>query len=217
VLTWCKRFRPDIIFLQETHCISDRESWYKDIFNNDWFHSGDSHNSRGASIMISKSLDYKVIESVLDDNGRYVIIDIVIEGRKYLLGNYYGPNIDCPEHLEEYLNLLIPSDGQEIISAGDYNLVMDVHMDKRGGLARTHEKSKNLLKCWCNNMETMDVWRVKHPDTFDYTWKSWKPPHIYCRLDFFIISNSLCNNRYLDEKCYTCYLVHFCFSLNISL
>jgi len=166
--------------------------------------------------MISKSLDYKVIESVLDDNGRYVIIDIVIEGRKYLLGNYYGPNIDCPEHLEEYLNLLIPSDGQEIISAGDYNLVMDVHMDKRGGLARTHEKSKNLLKCWCNNMETMDVWRVKHPDTFDYTWKSWKPPHIYCRLDFFIISNSLCNNV-IDCSIKTSFLSdHRCVSLEIS-
>jgi len=193
VLRWCKRYKPDVVFLQETHFIDKRKSWYKNIWNEDWYHSGDSHNSRGASIMISKKLDYQVIESVIDENSRYVVLNVIIENKPYLLGNYYGPNIDCVEHLEEYFNLLIADNGQEIISAGDYNFVIDVYLDKKGGLPRTHEKMKNYLKTWCNINETMDIWRTKHPDTFDYTWKSWFKPHIYCRLDYFIVSNSLCN------------------------
>jgi len=129
VLRWCKRFKADVIFLQETHFIDNRKNWYKNILNEDWYHSGDVHNARGASIMISKKLDYQILDSVIDENSRYVVLNVIIENKPYLLGNYYGPNVDCPEHLDEYLNLLIANEGQDIISAGDYNFVMDVYLD----------------------------------------------------------------------------------------
>ena len=124
---------------------------------------------------------------------------MVINDKKFLVGNYYGNNVDCPDHLEEYLTLMTPDDGQEIISAGDYNFVMNVMMDKRGGQPRTNEKSRKLMTNWCTEVEAIDVWRVKHPDTFDYTWRSWAPPFVYCRLDYFIISGSLCT--LVDDCC----------------
>ena len=169
VLTWCKKYKPQVVFLQETHCIQSRESWYMERWGGDWYHSMGEGNSRGVSTLISKEIDYTLVEKVIDVTGRYVVLDIKIDGRGYIFGNYYGANIDCPEHLEEYLLLLTPNDGQEIVSAGDYNFVLNVNMDKRGGRPRTHEKSKNLLLNWNNNMETIDIWRIQHPDIFDYT------------------------------------------------
>jgi len=193
VVNWCKKYKPDIIFLQETHCIDTREIWYKNCWNNLCFHSIGASNARGVSILISKNLDFQLVEEIIDDFGRYVVLDVIINNRGYLIGNYYGANFDCPDHLEEYLNLLIPNTGQEIVSAGDYNFVMNVNLDKRGGRPRTHEKSRRLMRDWCTSMDLMDIWRIKNPDIFDYTWRSRFPPYVYCRLDFYIISSSLCN------------------------
>ena len=36
--------------------------------------------------------------------------------------------------------------GEEIIIGGDFNLVLDVEKDKRGGLARTHQKAWKVIQ-----------------------------------------------------------------------
>ena len=36
----------------------------------------------------------------------------------------------------------------------------------------------------------MDIWRTKYPDTKSFTW-SQKSPRIFCRLDYWLISNNL--------------------------
>ena len=43
-----------------------------------------------------------------------------------------------------------------------------------------------------NELDLVDIWRVKHPLTKSYTW-SQKSPTILCRLDFWLISNNLCD------------------------
>jgi len=194
VINWIKRYKPQIIMLQETHCEGNRSDWYKELWKGECFHSTGSSNSTGASILLSSELDYEIVNKVLHRDGRYVILDMIIDEKKYLLGNYYGPNLDCPDMLKEFLDLLTANNGQEVIAAGDYNFVCNVAMDKLGGRPRTHEKSKTLLFEYCNNMDLIDIWRVKHPLLKEYTWRSWFPPYIYERLDFFITSSSICNN-----------------------
>ena len=112
VITWCKRYKPQILFLQETHCIEGRTSWYREAWGCDWYHSMGEGNSRGVSIMIATEVEYTLVEKVIDITVRYVVLDVEIEKRRYLIGNYYGTNIDCPDHVEEYLNLLTPNEGQ---------------------------------------------------------------------------------------------------------
>ena len=60
-----------------------------------------------------------------------MVRDIEHDHKRYLLGNFYGPNIDCPQYLEELLKLLTPLAGQEVIAGGDFNLVMNVLLDKK--------------------------------------------------------------------------------------
>jgi len=192
-LNWAKRFKPDIILLQETHCCETRLDWYKELWDGECLHSIGSSNCKGASILLSSKLDYNIINSTIDTEGRYVVVDIIIQDKKFIIGVYYGPNIDCPDGLQEYLNFLIPNDNQQVIAGGDYNFVLNVAMDKQGGRPRTHEKSKNLMLDWCENHDMMDIWRIKHPLLKEYTWRSRFPPYVYERLDFFITSNSICN------------------------
>ena len=48
------------------------------------------------------------------------------------------------------------------------------------------------------NLDLIDAWRVLYPDTLRYTWRRRKP-EIQCRLDLFLVSQSLmCNVTHAD-------------------
>lgn len=46
------------------------------------------------------------------------------------------------------------------------------------------------IGCVQNELDLVDVWRVKNPSTKSYKW-SQKSPNIPCRLDYWLISNNL--------------------------
>ena len=47
-----------------------------------------------------------------------------------------------------------------------------------------------VLRCIQSELDLVDIWRVKNPSTKSYTC-SQKSPNIFCRLDFWLISNNL--------------------------
>ena len=51
----------------------------------------------------------------------------------------------------------------------------------------------NSIECLQSELDLVDIWRVKIPRTKSYTW-SQKSPVILCRLDYWPISNYLCDS-----------------------
>ena len=49
-------------------------------------------DSHGAHIAFREGLNYKVLSSHLNDNGRYVILKVEIQSSSFILINYYAPN-----------------------------------------------------------------------------------------------------------------------------
>ena len=87
---------------------------------------------------------------------------------------------------------------EDIIVGGDFNLVLDVEKDKKGGLARTHYKSLEVINNFSENLDLVDVWTALNPNSLRYSWRQRKP-EIHCRLDFFLISQcTLCNTINAD-------------------
>ena len=73
------------------------------------------------------------------------------------------------------------------------NLVLDVEKVKKGGLARTHKKSLEVINSASESLDLIDAWRVLNPDSSRFTWRQ-KKPEIHCRLDFFLINQcTFCN------------------------
>ena len=70
--------------------------------------------------------------------------------------------------------------------------------DKMGGLAKTHHNAQKAVNEICENLDLVDAWRVLNPDARRYTWRQTKPA-IHCRLDFFLISQSLLGNVTLTD------------------
>jgi len=73
----------------------------------------------------------------------------------------------------------------------DFNIVLNVEKDNKGGLASTHKKSLEAVKDL--SLDLIDAWRVLHPDLLQFAWRQRKA-EIQCRLDFFRVSQStFCN------------------------
>ena len=106
------------------------------------------------------------------------------------LVNIYAPNNDNPAFFQNLLCHILSFECEEVIVGGDFNLVLDVHKDKKGGNLTTHSNSLKEVQNMENLLDLIDVWRVFNPDTKRFTWRRTKP-EIHSRLDFFLVSASL--------------------------
>ena len=116
---------------------------------------------------------------------------MTIDGTRLTLANIYAPNVDDPEFFKEVRNKIegLPNDNR--IIGGDINLVLNLDLDKKGGNYSTHTKAQKIVIEWMESTDLIDAWRTQHPNDLKYTWSCTKPTKIFCRLDYFFISQSL--------------------------
>jgi exonuclease III len=127
-----QKYSSDIIFLQETHSTPQIETEWNRDWDGQIFYSHGTSRSRGTAILIQRHLVDKVIEVSKDTDGRFVII--VIE---YTLINIYAPTqLDENEQimfLHTLRDELVLHEYENIILGGDFNIVLNPCMDKKGG------------------------------------------------------------------------------------
>ena len=150
------------------------------------------------AIAIQGSFGFKKIDTHNDTEGRYLILDAEINNIRTLIVNIYAPNEDHVIFFEEVTDKIRDLKCDNIIWGGDNNLVLDINIDKRGGLPTTHWKCQESLLEWMEANDMVDVWRRKYPHKKTYTWFSnprlrgnksspKKVEYIACRLDFFLV------------------------------
>ena len=193
IFNWLRRKNHSIFMLQEVHCSENTMSlwaveWgYKTLF------SCCTSAKGGVAILFNNNFDLQLLRTYLDPNGRFIICDITAEKKCMTIATLYAPNDDDPNFFLNFFDHLNDFQCDEVIIGGDFNLVLDLDMDKKGGLAKTHTESVKILKDFCAQFELLDTWRVLNPDTRRYTWRR-KRPEIQCRLDFLLVTESLmCN------------------------
>lgn len=114
------------------------------------------------------------------------------------LANIYAPNEENPNFFTSVFNQLLDFKCEEIIVGGDFNLVLDVDKDKKGGFARAHKKSLEVINDFSKNLDLIDAWRVLNPESSRFTWRL-KKPEVHCRLDFFLVNQTtFCNTVSAD-------------------
>ena len=125
------------------------------------------------------------MKNYIDPVGRYIICDLMANRKLVTLVNVYAPNEDDPnffkilaEHIEDFQK-------DEIVIGGDFNLVLDVEKDKKGGLPKTNNNARKMVCEISEQFDLVDAWRLLNPGTYRYSWRR-KQPEIHCRLDFFL-------------------------------
>ena len=94
IFSWLRKQKPDVIFLQETHSTKRNEATWKKEWGATLFCSHGANNARGVAILIRNNFDCTVEESIVDSNGRFIILKAFISGDPTLLVNIYAPNRD---------------------------------------------------------------------------------------------------------------------------
>jgi exonuclease III len=191
VLSWAKKKRFDVLTIQEAHIEDcDIDDWKED-WKGQLVYSSGSNRSRGVAILIEENVEHTIHNEQHDEEGRWIILDITIKGKRVTLGTYYGPNEDNPNHLVDLFEKINEMENEDIIITGDFNLVLNVNIDKHGGQKKTNSKCQKYLLEQMENHNLSDIWRIKNPLERKYTWISNTTPKIMCRLDFMLLSDNL--------------------------
>lgn len=111
------------------------------------------------------------------------------------LFNVYGPNNDnnAARFYDHLLAVLKKEDlayEDKIIIGGDFNCPLNPILDKQGGITITRRKIVDRIEEIQTTFNLHDIWRVKNPNKKSFTW-SQKSPFIFCRLDYWLISDTL--------------------------
>jgi len=84
------------------------------------------------------------LKQLCDKEGRYIIIDLVVGELTLTICNIYAPNKDDPAFFQNVSEQMTSFKCEEIIFGGDFNLVLDVLEDKKGGKPSTHQNSLKI-------------------------------------------------------------------------
>ena len=116
----------------------------------------------------------------MDKNGRYIVLDMLIDNNPVILVNYYAPNVE-PEQLKvldelaHIFNQLQTSENTTIIWGGDFNLFFDVHLDAEGGSPKLNFKSLSKLLSMVSENDLCDIYRIRNPEAKRFTWRRKSP------------------------------------------
>ena len=123
----------DIILLQETHFQKKHEKLISMQWGSKVWNSYGTNLARGVSVLFKKGLNYEVHNVITDEEGHYILLYSTLNKRKVLIGNVYAPNTDDPVFFRNLFKDIERFTPQYTIIGGDFNLVLDLNVDKQGG------------------------------------------------------------------------------------
>ena len=185
----------DIAFLQETYSSVACESSWRNEWGGEAIFAHGSKHSCGSAILIKRGLECELIQTKRDFRGRFIMVKISIKEKEFWLINIYAPNkvneqVIFFTDLKKAMLANNISAGDSIIAGGDWNTVQQIELDKSGGLQEAKPTVIAGIADIKSTFEINDIWRIKNPEKKRFTWRQ-KTPIVQCRLDFFLVSESL--------------------------
>lgn len=120
-------------------------------------------HSRGV-IILTDTLDLEVKKELIDKEGRFIILDVMIQN-PFLPVNVYAPNKlkeQCLffKSLNDYIALY---EDREIVMGGDLNIMINPDFDGSGGNLSANHRSKSIkdLEDLIIDFELCDIWRLR--------------------------------------------------------
>lgn len=209
---YAKTHKPQIVLFQETYSTVNCETVWSNEWGNRIYFSHGTSNSRGVATLFGRNFAGSIKGYWTDKQGRFLAVNCLINDKSILIVNVYAPNED---EIEFFVSLFefLESDSvefEEVVIGGDFNTTLNLARDKRSSSHFDHHKRKReILLQFMDSQNLLDIWRVFHPDTFQFTFKRLEPQVTMSRIDFFLISQGLrtyVNNcriipRYITDHC----------------
>jgi exonuclease III len=203
--------RADIIFLSDLRMGNKNLTSAKnDISNMFLINSSNSYNlianstqnKRGVGILLSRNLNYTVLETGADPGENFLILKISLGEQQIILVSVYGPNNHDPVFFQSLFRALKNMGDIPIVMGGDFNTTF------------SSEKIENNIDCcnmvdlpnfrhsvyvneFCEALNLTDPYRVLYPVKREYSYKPFgNTRKNRSRIDFFLVSNSLLDREF---------------------
>lgn len=185
VLNFIRKHKVDIAFLQESHLTDAEHCKLGKQWQGQIYYSSFTSQARGVVILLRKGIPFQLEHLERDKGGRYVLVRGFLANKSVTMLNVYGPNQDDADF---FVNLFfkINCSPTELIIRGDFNLVLDLNMDRSSSSSKPLSAAAKALKRELTDLNMIDVWRAKHGHRREYSYYS----HVhnsYSRIDMFFI------------------------------
>ena len=190
VLHKLKDYNYHVYCLQDIHISSKYVQYVRAEWGLNCIISPHSSSSRGVAILFNKNIEYKIHDTIIDELGNYIILDIELNGLRVTFVNLYAPNIDKPEFFTNIIDKMNMFQNDSYILVGDWNLVLRKQNDTFNYLHENNKRAKHVVLDMINNLNLTDVWRALHESDRQFTLKRRNPTKM-ARLDFFLLSEDL--------------------------
>lgn len=178
-----------ILFYCRKHTALRRMKECGDEWGSQIVFSHGTRSARGVAVLFDKKLPKTMETYRFDQEGRILVLDMVIGEKKFILANLYGPNEDKPEFYVKAFDLIEKRENNSIIIGGDLNTTMHPDKDLYNNKGLNHVKKREVLTEYLELKGLVDVWRDKHPDDTTFTWKKqFSKELVMSRLDYFFVS-----------------------------
>ena len=118
------RKNADILIMQETHGEFQKEK----VWTNEWggsaFFAHGTSASKGIAMFIAKQYSQNVSQVYKDNDGRTLIVDLVINELEITIAAIYAPNEDSPCLFFKIRHQLLKERHENKIIIGDFNLTL---------------------------------------------------------------------------------------------
>lgn len=118
----------------------------QDLWTTKWgytdFFSSFSSTKAGVGILFNNNFELQIMKNYIYLSGLYIICELMANRKLLTLVNVYSPNDDDPNFFKTLADRMEDFQKDEIIIGGDFNTVLDVQKDKKGGLPKTHNVAR---------------------------------------------------------------------------
>ncbi len=106
IFSQLKKLQADVVLLQETHRPATATDQLKTTEFPNVFTACYNSRQRGVAILIHKNVNFTVLNTVIDPEGRFLIIKLSIFDKKLCIVSIYGPNVDDPSFFHGFFTAL---------------------------------------------------------------------------------------------------------------
>ncbi|KAM4034867.1 uncharacterized protein ACNLHF_021577 [Anomaloglossus baeobatrachus] len=150
--------------IRETHFKKDHVPILRDRFYPVWFHSVNPEaRSKGVSIALHKHLVHTIVDSCIDEQGRYIFLKLKVANSMFTIANWYLPNTNQISTCRALLTQLSDFAEGTLVVGGDFNFTLDPAMDSSSGRSSVRTKELSALKRTFHALRLIDVWRILNP------------------------------------------------------
>lgn len=123
-----------------------------------------------------------------DREGRFLLVNGIIDGTAVSFINVYAPNEDVPGFIKSVFNMVAEYSSGLLIMGGDFNCVMS-NLDRQSASQSPISKMGKMLKNVSVEAGLVGVWRSKFPKERNLTFYSNRYAS-YSRIDYFFTAKA---------------------------